>query len=315
MRPARRSNRRAVLQLGGGNRCSSGALRDDLAALPRLARAATARSPNRWPCTCPRAACVASRNLGEPQRALLEYFAGIVTVREEIAPAHDCAAHCRLQVGRDGVESRPTRRWESSGKAAAAATIPNASCCSAGRPRPRPGSREIHRRSDDRGHARRRRQRRRVVPPREVCAARRPRRRRRRPRRQHLRGRRSQHQHADRLSLRAHPSRQARRERRGADQYGRGADDIVLRMPVGHRDHGRRDRRADRRSRRTTARALLAKGGKGGLGNLHFKSSTNRAPRQFDAGRGRRAARSSSSSSRCSPTSACSACPTPASRR
>jgi Obg family GTPase CgtA len=38
-------------------------------------------------------------------------------------------------------------------------------------------------------------------------------------------------------------------------------------------------------------RALLAKGGRGGLGNLHFKSSTNRAPRQFTrrrAGRSRK---------------------------
>jgi GTP-binding protein len=31
-------------------------------------------------------------------------------------------------------------------------------------------------------------------------------------------------------------------------------------------------------------RALLAKGGQGGLGNLHFKSSTNRAPRQSTPG-------------------------------
>ncbi len=31
-------------------------------------------------------------------------------------------------------------------------------------------------------------------------------------------------------------------------------------------------------------RVLLAKGGAGGLGNLHFKSSTNRAPRQFTRG-------------------------------
>jgi GTP-binding protein len=30
--------------------------------------------------------------------------------------------------------------------------------------------------------------------------------------------------------------------------------------------------------------ALLAKGGKGGIGNLHFKSSVNRAPRQFTRG-------------------------------
>jgi GTP-binding protein len=31
-------------------------------------------------------------------------------------------------------------------------------------------------------------------------------------------------------------------------------------------------------------RALLARGGQGGLGNLHFKSSVNRAPRQFTRG-------------------------------
>ena len=31
-------------------------------------------------------------------------------------------------------------------------------------------------------------------------------------------------------------------------------------------------------------RALLARGGKGGLGNVHFKSSVNRAPRQFTRG-------------------------------
>lgn len=35
---------------------------------------------------------------------------------------------------------------------------------------------------------------------------------------------------------------------------------------------------------RNGQRALLAKGGKGGLGNLHFKSSTNRAPRQCTPG-------------------------------
>jgi GTP-binding protein len=71
---------------------------------------------------------------------------------------------------------------------------------------------------------------------------------------------------------------------RGADQYGRGADDIVLRMPVGtviaDADTGERiaDLAVDGQ------RALLAKGGKGGLGNLHFKSSTNRAPRQCTPG-------------------------------
>jgi GTPase len=70
----------------------------------------------------------------------------------------------------------------------------------------------------------------------------------------------------------------------GADKYGRGADDIVLRVPVGtvitDADSGAlvADLAADGR------RALVAKGGKGGLGNIHFKSSTNRAPRQTTPG-------------------------------
>lgn len=70
----------------------------------------------------------------------------------------------------------------------------------------------------------------------------------------------------------------------GADCYGRSGDDIELRMPVGTviyeehsptplfdlTEHGERVR--------------LAQGGRGGLGNLHFKSSTNRAPRQCTPG-------------------------------
>jgi GTPase len=71
---------------------------------------------------------------------------------------------------------------------------------------------------------------------------------------------------------------------RGADQYGHGADDIVLRMPVGTviTDANGGELIAD--LDRDGARALVAKGGKGGLGNLHFKSSTNRAPRQTTPG-------------------------------
>ena len=71
---------------------------------------------------------------------------------------------------------------------------------------------------------------------------------------------------------------------RGADKYGRGAEDIVLRMPVGTviTDSETGDVIAD--LDRDGARALVARGGKGGLGNLHFKSSTNRAPRQTTPG-------------------------------
>ncbi len=71
---------------------------------------------------------------------------------------------------------------------------------------------------------------------------------------------------------------------RGADQYGRGADDITLRVPVGTviTDAESGALIADLVSHEQ--RALLARGGAGGLGNLHFKSSTNRAPRQFTRG-------------------------------
>jgi GTP-binding protein len=70
---------------------------------------------------------------------------------------------------------------------------------------------------------------------------------------------------------------------RGADKYGRGGEDIVLRVPLGtlvKDEHG--TLLADLAAH--GQRALLAKGGLGGLGNLHFKSSINRAPRQFTRG-------------------------------
>lgn len=71
---------------------------------------------------------------------------------------------------------------------------------------------------------------------------------------------------------------------RNRDQYGKGAEDIELRMPVGTliRDKTTGDLLAD--LAHDGDRALLAQGGQGGLGNLHFKSSVNRAPRQFTKG-------------------------------
>ncbi|MEP7328458.1 MAG: Obg family GTPase CgtA [Betaproteobacteria bacterium] len=71
---------------------------------------------------------------------------------------------------------------------------------------------------------------------------------------------------------------------RGADQYGKGSEDIILRVPVGTviQDFDTGEKIADLAA--DGARALLAAGGKGGLGNLHFKSSVNRAPKQFTKG-------------------------------
>src|SRR5262245_7754810 len=60
---------------------------------------------------------------------------------------------------------------------------------------------------------------------------------------------------------------------RGAHKYGRGAEDVVLRMPVG--TIVRQDGELVADLAEHGQRALLAQGGKGGLGNLHFKSSVN----------------------------------------
>jgi len=70
----------------------------------------------------------------------------------------------------------------------------------------------------------------------------------------------------------------------GSEKYGRGGRDIELRVPVGTivRDAASGEMLAD--LARDGERALLARGGRGGLGNVHFKSSVNRAPRQFTRG-------------------------------
>ncbi|MCL2297269.1 MAG: GTPase ObgE [Proteobacteria bacterium] len=71
---------------------------------------------------------------------------------------------------------------------------------------------------------------------------------------------------------------------RGSDQYGRGGEDKVLRVPVGTvvSDAETGETLADLAHHE--ARAMVAKGGRGGWGNLHYKSSTNRAPRQYQPG-------------------------------
>jgi GTP-binding protein len=71
---------------------------------------------------------------------------------------------------------------------------------------------------------------------------------------------------------------------RGADRYGKGAEDIVLRMPVGTVITNIATGEIVADLKQHQQKALLAKGGAGGIGNLHFKSSTNRAPRQFTFG-------------------------------
>jgi len=83
---------------------------------------------------------------------------------------------------------------------------------------------------------------------------------------------------------RIHRARDGERGR-GSDCNGRGAQDVILPMPVGTMisdiDTGEliADLNAD------GVRIVLAQGGTGGLGNINFKSSVNRAPRHFTPGK------------------------------
>ena len=71
---------------------------------------------------------------------------------------------------------------------------------------------------------------------------------------------------------------------RGSDQYGAASDDIVLRMPMGTVITDVETNQVIAELLVPDEKVLIVKGGDGGFGNLHFKTSTNRAPRQKTPG-------------------------------
>ncbi len=71
---------------------------------------------------------------------------------------------------------------------------------------------------------------------------------------------------------------------RGSDQFGAAGPDIVLRMPIGTIITDVDTGEVIGELLVPDEKVMLAKGGDGGFGNLHFKSSTNRAPRQKTPG-------------------------------
>ena len=71
---------------------------------------------------------------------------------------------------------------------------------------------------------------------------------------------------------------------RGKQQYGARGADLVLRVPPGTivHDADTDERLADLRA--PGERAVVARGGRGGRGNMHFATSTHRAPRHAEPG-------------------------------
>jgi len=70
----------------------------------------------------------------------------------------------------------------------------------------------------------------------------------------------------------------------GNDCFGKGGEDLYVKVPVGTqvRDAETGEELCDMKAAGQEFR--VAQGGKGGWGNTRFKSSTNRAPRQFGSG-------------------------------
>lgn len=66
----------------------------------------------------------------------------------------------------------------------------------------------------------------------------------------------------------------------GRQAYGKGGEDLVITVPVGTTVTNVATDEVIGDMTQHGDRLLVAKGGRGGLGNMHFKSSTNRSPRQ-----------------------------------
>lgn len=70
----------------------------------------------------------------------------------------------------------------------------------------------------------------------------------------------------------------------GSQMYGKGGEDTTIRVPVGTVITNLATGEIIGDLVRHGQRLLVAQGGRGGLGNMHFKSSTNRAPRRATPG-------------------------------
>jgi GTP-binding protein len=71
---------------------------------------------------------------------------------------------------------------------------------------------------------------------------------------------------------------------KGQEKYGKRGEDVYIRVPLGTVVIDQFSEVAIGDVTEHGQHLLVARGGRGGLGNVHFKSSTNRAPRKFTLG-------------------------------
>jgi GTPase len=88
------------------------------------------------------------------------------------------------------------------------------------------------------------------------------------------------------LHLRFNPEHKAERGRHGegSSKYGSGGDDTTVKVPVGTQVFDLETNEFLFDFTEEGQRFLAAKGGRGGFGNIHFATSTNRAPRYHQDG-------------------------------
>ena len=93
------------------------------------------------------------------------------------------------------------------------------------------------------------------------------------------------------LAHRKHWTAERGRHGQGSNRHGRGGNDLIIKVPPGTVVRDVHGRFVLKDLVQPGDRLTAARGGKGGRGNAHFKSSTNRAPREFtrgETGEGRR---------------------------
>jgi hypothetical protein len=91
IRPARQSQRRSVLNWAAGIALVWGLYSTILLTIEDSGRSYRGMIVDLQKALPSRYDCIASRGLGEPQRALLDYFIGVKTERLEVKPGANCS--------------------------------------------------------------------------------------------------------------------------------------------------------------------------------------------------------------------------------